>query len=217
MNCDTAFDLMTDPQTAGSSALARHLETCPRCRQMQETLAPALDFLSGASRDDVSCEFSTTTGESRAGERQPVVTVEALKIAEQTAKVLAAQCETPRVRAQRLAVRGVRYSAAFAAGVFLAVTFFMDRGPAAPTTAPVEGQCTRSEADRHDIERSAAEIRRLALSCTVCHGAVSHSAADRRSTLLQSRPQDGLDWLRAFLADEALLALCDRTAVACRA
>ena len=45
MNCDTAFDLLTDPNGSRSSALAEHFETCARCRHMQQTLAPALDFL----------------------------------------------------------------------------------------------------------------------------------------------------------------------------
>ena len=45
MNCDTAFDLMTDAGGCQSAALALHLRGCPRCRQMQETLAPALGFV----------------------------------------------------------------------------------------------------------------------------------------------------------------------------
>ncbi len=51
MNCDTAFDLMTDAEGAGSLALANHLAGCPRCRQMQETLAPALEFLNPQELD----------------------------------------------------------------------------------------------------------------------------------------------------------------------
>src|SRR5579872_6815601 len=34
MNCDTAFDLMTDAGAFRSTALMAHLESCPRCRQM---------------------------------------------------------------------------------------------------------------------------------------------------------------------------------------
>lgn len=43
MNCDQAFDAMTDPTGSAAGALREHLSCCPRCRQMRETLAPALE------------------------------------------------------------------------------------------------------------------------------------------------------------------------------
>jgi len=46
MNCDQAFDAITDPTGAESDALREHLAHCPRCREMQETLSPALNALS---------------------------------------------------------------------------------------------------------------------------------------------------------------------------
>jgi hypothetical protein len=205
MNCDTAFDLMTDVETARSSALARHLEMCPRCRQMQDTLAPALDFLSRDSHDEQSREFPAMIAEFRGGDRLPVVTIEALKIAEQAAAGLVAKGETRRVRVQRLTARGLRYAAVFAAGVFLAATLFAHRDHPLPIEGPVDGRCTRSDADRNEIGRSTLEIRRLALSCAVCHDAVSHPATSR-----QSRLTDEFDWLRPLLAGETLLALCER-------
>lgn len=45
MNCDQAFDAITDPTGAESAALQAHLAQCPRCREMRETLAPALNAL----------------------------------------------------------------------------------------------------------------------------------------------------------------------------
>ena len=50
MNCDQAFDVMTHPRrpeplSAAAIELKQHLQFCPRCRQMQEVLAPALDSL----------------------------------------------------------------------------------------------------------------------------------------------------------------------------
>lgn len=45
MNCDQAFDAITDPTGAESAALREHLARCPRCREMRETLSPALDAL----------------------------------------------------------------------------------------------------------------------------------------------------------------------------
>ncbi|WP_417384511.1 hypothetical protein [Gimesia sp.] len=42
MNCDEAFELITHPTDHQCEELQWHLQLCPRCRQMQETLAPAL-------------------------------------------------------------------------------------------------------------------------------------------------------------------------------
>ena len=44
MNCDQAFDVLTDTNLRGSSALNEHLASCPRCRDMAELLDPALDL-----------------------------------------------------------------------------------------------------------------------------------------------------------------------------
>lgn len=50
MNCDQAFDAMTDAFDAESAELQAHLAGCPRCREMRETLSPALDALFAESR-----------------------------------------------------------------------------------------------------------------------------------------------------------------------
>src|SRR5689334_2720765 len=125
MNCDTAFDLMTDAEGSRSVALARHLDECPRCRQMQATLSPALDFLVETRPADNAHEPAVpppVTG-SR-GRREPIVTAEALQIAQQTAIALRARTETPRIRLQRVAGRTLQYSAVFAAGLLAALMLF---------------------------------------------------------------------------------------------
>ena len=80
MNCDQAFELMTDPVGSGSPALQRHLERCPRCRQMQQTLSPALDWM-------LSSEPSPQPGASSHGE-SPFLTAQAVLVAEQVARSL---------------------------------------------------------------------------------------------------------------------------------
>ncbi|MBI3864124.1 MAG: hypothetical protein HY290_19755, partial [Planctomycetia bacterium] len=114
MNCDTAFDLMTDAHGSRSGALAEHFDTCPRCRRMQETLAPALDFLSDETALDRSLHVHDAVQSSSDG--NPFVTAEAVQIARQVASGLAVRNEMPRVRAARLAARTAKYAAAFAAG-----------------------------------------------------------------------------------------------------
>lgn len=58
MNCDDAFDALTDPlrwsdPLAGKGAeLQEHLARCPRCRQMEETLSPALQLFEAESQSE---------------------------------------------------------------------------------------------------------------------------------------------------------------------
>lgn len=47
MNCDEAFDCLTDVQHRHDADLQKHLAGCPRCRAMQQTLAPAIGLLTG--------------------------------------------------------------------------------------------------------------------------------------------------------------------------
>src|SRR6266478_2682946 len=151
MNCDTAFDLMTDAEGSRSLALARHLDDCPRCRQMQATLSPALDFLVEAcpaeGADEPAPHYSAT---GSTGRRQPIVTAEALRIAQQTAVALRARADSPRIRLQRLAGRTLQYSAVFAAGLLVAFTVLEIRRGAGPGNR----QCTRHEAARKNPERT---------------------------------------------------------------
>lgn len=85
MNCDDAFEALTDPQPTDRRALAAHLESCPRCRQMRETLSPALEWLS--SDDDSAGGGHWSSG----GTVTPLLTAQALRIAEQAAKQLPRQ------------------------------------------------------------------------------------------------------------------------------
>jgi hypothetical protein len=66
MTCDDAFDALTDPLLRDDAALRSHLEGCPRCRQMEEVLQPALAALAplsaGASlspSEELSAPFLT--------------------------------------------------------------------------------------------------------------------------------------------------------------
>lgn len=45
MNCDDAFEYMTDVTRQDAGDLQWHLDMCPRCRRMKETLEPALSLL----------------------------------------------------------------------------------------------------------------------------------------------------------------------------
>jgi hypothetical protein len=44
MNCDQAFDALTDKILRNGDLLIQHLDTCPRCRDMADMLDPALNL-----------------------------------------------------------------------------------------------------------------------------------------------------------------------------
>jgi predicted anti-sigma-YlaC factor YlaD len=50
MNCDQAFDQMTQLGGGTDPMLQSHLAGCRRCREMQETLAPALGLFESQAR-----------------------------------------------------------------------------------------------------------------------------------------------------------------------
>lgn len=177
MNCDTAFDLMTDAGAFRSTALVAHLETCQRCRQMQATLAPALEFLGDLPHDDVlpgptrgpeACETLGSYG--------ALVTTEGLLVAQQAARDLGLRTERPVAWLKRLAGRGLRYAAVFAAGAAIAFALLPNRDRAAPG----QGECTRSAVRLGDQARSADQIQALFTSCLACHG-TSRAEPDRSS------------------------------------
>jgi hypothetical protein len=199
MNCDTAFDLMTEANGSRSGALAQHFETCARCRQMQETLAPALEFL---MQDEPSPYFSSGGRDgatSDAGGRQPFVSVDSVRIAEHAAFRLAAQADLPRVRRQRLTGQLTRYAAAFAAGLLLALVLIPDRNQEKPMPA---GQCTRQAASSEKTGRSAEAIQALAQSCAVCHTSTPIPAQDKKTSLFRSERASSWDWLAPFFREE---------------
>ena len=213
MNCDTAFDLMTDADGGRSLALARHLDDCPRCRAMQATLAPALDYLAPglpvAFAPEPSAFFSSS---GATGRRQPLVTADALAVARQCAAGLTARTDAPRVRLLRLTERSLRYAAVFAAGMLLAFTLFETRRPAAPVPDAAR-TCTRQEAARSDAQRTAAETRALALSCAACH-TDAQEPREEPVPALKSTRRDGDQWLQQLLREDSLVAMLE--AARCR-
>ncbi len=81
MNCDQAFERLTEANATADAGLVRHLEQCPRCRAMQQTLSPALDWLQSASHDDFTPSArSWTPGDS------PLLTDESVAIATEVAR-----------------------------------------------------------------------------------------------------------------------------------
>jgi hypothetical protein len=210
MNCDMAFDLMTDAEGCQSAALGQHLASCPRCRQMQETLAPALGFLAdsawNSSAHEPSGDCDAASGNTS---RHPFLILEALKVARDTASALAVRTETRPDRMNAFVGRALRFAAVFAAGVVLGLVLLENRDRSA-----IEGkECTRHAAARDGVARSDAEIQRLALSCAACHDAAT-KPIDNRATLLDFDRSRQLDWLEQLFREETLVAVDWHTAAA---
>jgi hypothetical protein len=212
MNCDTAFELMTDAGGCQSAALAQHLDGCPRCRQMQETLSPALGFLAPAGWGSAAHELAAERDEaSGSAGRQPFVTLEALAVAREAASALAARTETRPGALNSFTVGVLRYAAIFAAGILLGLVFLEQRDQPSPQRmGPLGKECTRHAAGRDEISRSGIEIQRLALSCAACHDlAVKDTVkpVDNRATLLDLDRSRELDWLAELFREERLVAV----------
>jgi hypothetical protein len=170
MNCDTAFDLMTDAHGGKSQALRDHLEHCPRCRQMQETLAPALDWLvDSASLDDDVAPHTALAPRETTGRRMPALaTAESTRIARESAEALTVRTAPASVRYRCWIGGALRCAALIVLGGFLALAFVPGARVGVPRSD--DGPCRRHEAAAARIAaRPAVEIQALVASCAACH------------------------------------------------
>jgi hypothetical protein len=208
MNCDTAFEVMTDAEECQSAALAQHLRGCPRCRQMQEILSPALGYLvPGPCATAVHESAGERDEASGGGGRQPFLTLEALTVARDAASALAARTETWLDRRRSFAGRALRWAAVFAAGIVLGLVLVEHHDQTASQERISLGkECTRHVAARDESSRSEAEIQRLALSCAACHDRAV-KPTDNRATWLDLNRSRQLDWLERLFDDERLVAV----------
>lgn len=163
MNCNQAFELLTDPLQVDSSALERHLRDCPRCRQMRETLSPALDWLHEAATDDDHFGSRTTS--------TPLLTAEAVRIAETAARTMVRRPQ------HHDWIPGLLRAAAIvlvaAGGVFVGMNRANHEGSPGNAAGIVPGQplltaCLWEQPQGRDAlaDRSA---RNVVASCVLCH------------------------------------------------
>jgi hypothetical protein len=180
MNCDEAFDALTDSAQLGNSALEWHLEFCPRCREMREVLAPALALLTAEPIAEETAAFHSPNrlpglfGEQgstpRDGASRPFLTPEAVHIAEQTARTL-------HPARRFLAARWTRWAAVSAACLLAALGWFFTasscQSDKASPSAPVmlADQCLWMErtADNPAPPPEPGSSRWVVLSCVSCH------------------------------------------------
>ncbi len=165
MNCDRAFELLTDPVEAGHPELARHLANCSRCRHMQETLSPALSWLTAEAESTPGWLHGSSSS-------SPLLTREAVQVAAELARTL------PTVRRDHLGTLrktlGIALVAAF--GMLLGAVAVEQRraqpGTGNTTLATLDPAAitvclwTRPEAS-HGLPTASA--RSVVDSCMACH------------------------------------------------
>jgi len=218
MNCDTAFDLMTDPHGAASQALEQHLAACPRCRAMQETIAPALAGMEIARQGaDASAEEFDPPWRHPEGALPTFAPKEAIAIAEQAAAALGTRTAVAVPNnARRTRVLRIARSAAlvvFGGLVTLAVV------PSLRSSAPPaqRSACRRSEAAAVPAGgRTAAEVQALIAACATCHTApreeLRENGALRRQESWQFATGAEFKLLQAFLRQAAQSTACPQNA-----
>ncbi len=165
MNCDEAFEQLTDPTLANRDELEQHLQRCPRCRDMDEVLSPALRYFPHGEPDAFSQQPSTWTSSDTDA---PFLSTEAVRVAEAAATKL-----TSRNRTRGKKIRDALFAAAvivppIALGAILVIALAgqpqSTQMPGLPTADP----CTRLLA-AHSSTGDKGSATTLVQSCNDCH------------------------------------------------
>ncbi|MEX2286945.1 MAG: hypothetical protein WD648_07645 [Planctomycetaceae bacterium] len=175
MNCDEAFNALTDATTDHGDELERHLRMCPRCRQMREVLSPALSlFLPTDSRDDADC-FEHEPCDAANAVRKQFLSVEAVQIAKEAALALSSRVHSsPERRRRTVKWAAVQATVAAVAVMVSFAVFSMPTGhePASTRQAAAipgapSGYCAWKERSRTDHSKQDAQM--IVASCMTCH------------------------------------------------
>lgn len=180
MNCDTAFEHLTDSRYRKSAELQQHLAQCPRCRLMQDTLAPALNWLGNNpdfDSDDGSPESSVSAIQHHHGSQRaptPFLTLEAVEVAEQAAQRLSSRTKPVRKLLRQWGVIAAQYAVAMGIGgvlVFGTLTGRPDAQISIPhaVSTPSLSDCTRLQFAQLDFHAPAVDPKNVVMSCVACH------------------------------------------------
>lgn len=170
MNCDQAFDDLTNPLLLDRTELEQHLRDCARCRQMQETLAPALSWMTDSPAD-------WPGPLSKADDSGPLLTVQALQVAERCAVELQSRRRPDR---KTLIQRGLALTAVALCGMAFGAWGVDRKAVPSPVAVPVDGKqltdCLWTQPGR---ETTLAEpsARNIVASCILCHVPPAREAA----------------------------------------
>jgi hypothetical protein len=185
MNCDEAFDALTDPASADTAELAEHLLICPRCRELKQVLEPALSLLCGDLPAEPGMPAALPNkgrGDDRAvASQKSFLSVEAIGVAEAAAARLASQSaprgSRPVVRLpghqisgralQGLLCAALGGLAVFCIGLWVGKSDVARQPSLVPGVIPA-GVCTRNAVPQK-ATRPRENARAVILSCVACH------------------------------------------------
>jgi hypothetical protein len=178
MNCDEAFDCLTDPARRDGDALKWHLDLCPRCRQMKDVLSPALDLFAPPNDAAEFGALSHSVDESgldleHASPRPKTLPAESIMLAERTAADLARRAKGPRQLRRRFG-SATRFVAILLLGavITLSATTWSnrrDRDRTATTGTPSRSDCLWVHHDREAKANPSRTSKQVVLSCVDCH------------------------------------------------
>ena len=157
MNCDQAFEAMTEPTGTNGADLQIHLQSCRRCREMAEVLSPVMVALRETAE-------TLDTFESK----NSLASQESIRVATNVATQFSRRPERRRNRASHKT--WLQLGAAFFSGSVLAlgVAFWQPaEEPMKPFLPAMSAQdCTWQ---RHDDSLQHASPKNLTLTCVACH------------------------------------------------
>lgn len=166
MTCDDAFEALTGPPLREDAALRTHLAACPRCRQMEEVLQPALAAFAPLSvRGD--------GGDSP--EMTPFLTAELIADAEAAARSLSSRPQPATAGSGdrrrpfdwRMATASLAFVVCVSALPFLAAAWSTHVAPAANCLWKRHGATDAATTAAVDPNESASQ--RVVLTCIACH------------------------------------------------
>jgi hypothetical protein len=218
MNCDDAFDALTDPAWADTTELAEHLLNCPRCRELKQVLEPALSLLCGDLPAEPAMPGALPNegrGTDAVASQKSFLSVEAIGVAEAAAARLASQSaprgSRPVVRSpghqisgralQGLICAALGGLAVFCIGLWVGKSEVAPQPQLAPGVIPA-GVCTRNAVPQN-AKQPRDNARAVILSCVACHLRDHQPRIELPTSLFQSPRR---------AAGRVLLA-CDQTEV----
>lgn len=162
MNCDEAFDRLTDAAATTDAALLRHLAECPRCQAMQQTLSPALNWMKSAAQDEFP---SSTPG---GWNDSPLLTEAAVAVA-----TSAARRAPPRHDVSRDARKALGIALVALCGMAFGV-FAIGQPPHSTTTSTAAGLTTPATVclwprEEGETRIPAGNAQAVVDSCVACH------------------------------------------------
>jgi hypothetical protein len=185
MNCDEAFDALTDPVGANTAELAEHLFKCPRCRDLKQVLEPALSLLCGELPAEPAMRAALPNqghgDDHTVASQKAFLSVEAIGLAEAAAARFASQSvpsgsrpvvRVPGHRISGRALQGLLCAALGGLAVFC-IALWVGKSDVAPQPSLVPGVIPAGVCTRNAVPQKATQPRENAraviLSCVACH------------------------------------------------